>query len=791
MRWAPSAIMGLLLIGCGHAPPVVETPAQLSAVRPTSAGPRVAALARPTPQVVWLAMWIDAGARDAKVPQVATLAADLAARAANDSVPLALPDGIAIAKLCWRDELTGCLKDLRRGLSLRAPSHIAVRRARLRLLQARRRALARQPSRLVRGAALEALLGSARGFLPLGRGADDHRATAGAVASFLRSHFGVRRTLIVGAGDIDGAALADAVQRVFASGPRAKATFVPRSLPAPTEGSSDVAVVVGDRGRLSVAAALPRGARGRYEARRLHAALADASAVTSQQLVLETLPVRGGLLAFVDGPAGDMGQLARRVALYEQEPQRSRANPGRFRDRHPWEGGGSLRDTATRLGARWCARGRHRPPERLAIGIQVRGGRADETDSDDPDQRLRAETHVRVAQALTKARAPVSWSDLTRNRGHISGRLDNGVQIEVHRRTTSAAAIAIRFGMGAASDPSNAHGRAALLAEVAARHCDGMDADALAVTLRRMGANLSARVEAGSWGLLLEMPRHQVRAGIDLLLQCALTPTLDRQYVTDTRAAMRGRFLAEEPQSALWAGAGQLLSPGAPGWVAPAGGRASLPGIDTRALAALRAASVRGQTTAIAIVADLDLDELASLAARRLRHLKAGSPRSAERVRPAATAPDPERRPFHRAVVGWRANAGPGGAAGARALAELARAMLANLPGARVVWSGGDADAHGSWAALGLQVLPEHSLTVLPRLQSRLGRIEPTALMPLVRSMWSTIARGEAARSASIGVHADRLARQAVTPMSGHDEEASLRTARALLRTRARVKVWR
>ncbi|MEY4579218.1 MAG: hypothetical protein RL701_3921, partial [Pseudomonadota bacterium] len=165
-------------------------------------GVRIASLPRATPGVVRLALYVDAGSRDAALPQTATLAAWLAAESAGSQLEAtAFPDSTEIALACTTDGLQRCLTQLAAALAFRDPSPAALSAARQRLRDGLRRALARDKHEGVDRLALHALLGAAaQGFFPLGTADADLTAAGDAVQTFLRDHYGPTRVIVVAAG---------------------------------------------------------------------------------------------------------------------------------------------------------------------------------------------------------------------------------------------------------------------------------------------------------------------------------------------------------------------------------------------------------------------------------------------------------------------------------------------------------------------------------------------------------------------------------------------------------------
>ncbi|HTU58464.1 MAG TPA: hypothetical protein VMF89_08520, partial [Polyangiales bacterium] len=189
----------------------------------TREGMRIASLPRATPSVVWLALYIDAGSRDAVLPETATLSARLAAeRVGAGAAATVFPDVTELSLSCQASELKLCVQRLASGLTTRDPDAAALATARSRLRDDQRRALAAEPDSELDALAVEALLGDqSRSFFPLGRVDSDLVAASKAVPDFLSHHYGPERALLVAAGDIGPNALMDLATSAFEGSPRA------------------------------------------------------------------------------------------------------------------------------------------------------------------------------------------------------------------------------------------------------------------------------------------------------------------------------------------------------------------------------------------------------------------------------------------------------------------------------------------------------------------------------------------------------------------------------------------
>ena len=115
-------VTGVNGIGCAGSTAVPHNPPVNLGILRGAGSASVAVLPRPGGELVRLSLWIDAGSRDANPPQVATLAAWLAADASGSRVTAHVePEGTELGMWCRKTELVRCLDALRRALALRKP----------------------------------------------------------------------------------------------------------------------------------------------------------------------------------------------------------------------------------------------------------------------------------------------------------------------------------------------------------------------------------------------------------------------------------------------------------------------------------------------------------------------------------------------------------------------------------------------------------------------------------------------------------------------------------------------
>jgi predicted Zn-dependent peptidase len=701
----------LLAAGCAGSVVVGPKPAPplgLGFVREgRGAGPDLALIARPSGELVELALWIDVGARDAEAPQVATLAAWLAAQAAGPEVHgTAWPDGTELAMTCKRSQLAACLAQLARGLALRALDPARMQVAVRRLIDAQRAAAAADPQRDADLLALRGLYGdaAATGFVPLPRTSDDSLPSSAQVQAFLADHFGPERSLVIAAGDLDVDALEGAVARAFA---KAKPASQARaSTRAPPNAEPGVNVEVGNSDALSVAMAATDLTQAHRAAAALQARLERSRLVSA--IRGNVFLVRGGGLVLLRMQTRNAAAVVRAVG---GECARNALEGAPAVVAQP--AGEDLAALTRRLGMRWTTQGEAQSVEPCAIGIGVlvRGGRADRLASPDPDAPLREKSRAELEAALRAGLAlghPTLAGPIDAQTASVT--LENGARIEARQRAGEQVAIAVRFTPGAAADAPLLHGRAALLATLTTTACAGMQASELQARLRALGATLEPEVSGDSWGVMLTAPAVGWQPALALALDCALHPTLDRATLSAARLRLLERLGPKDGPGALLAATAAAIMPAAPGMLSPWGSRARQASVTLRSLDEFARTSLTGSAVRVGVAGPIVVDDAIGLTARRLVELESAQALPTVRSKtpndpPSAADPQPQQATLGLALVHVTM---PGGhPAGALAFAALLRSTLGRLPGVSATWHAGGVVRDTGWAAVALVGAPD------------------------------------------------------------------------------------
>lgn len=762
---ALSALALLALNACGSSAALPHNPAvELDLVRRGAGnGPSVAVLPRPSGALVRLALWIDAGSRDAQPPQVATLSAWLATEVAGNGVRAHVePEGTELAVWCAKTQLPRCLDWLSRALATRAPSAARVDAAKTRLIAARRQADAADPGRLGDRLALQALFGEgAAGLLPLGDAHDDGAVSAARVRSFLADHFGPNRALLVAVGDVEERSLLNLAARGFAAAPRARTARVTSREASVRDG---VLAGVDAQASMSLALTAPDLASVHAASDALRARL-ERDGLGAQADTAHALQLRGQTLALLRLRASDPVAAARAVA-HQLEQLRDEGLSHVARAPAP-EAPSAL---ARRLGARWAAHG-STPSDggiHAGLGVQVAGGRGDKLAASDPDAELREHTNKELDAAWSQGHALAAPdADTTQHDGTLSATLENHARIELHAQPSERIAVAVRFGVGAAAEPPTLHGRAALLALLATTACAGLEHDELVARLQALEAELEPQVDADGWGLLLTAPTAQWQPALALALDCALSPGLTRKNLSAARLRLLARLGPSGGAGELRAEVAELLSPAAPGQLAPWGHPLRQASVSLADVRELWRASRRGEGLIVGVSGPLPSEQALGWIARRVAPLPAQAPgpstsaKASEPPRARATErPHDARAELAQPTLGlavWQVGAEHADAAGAQAFAALARAALAQIPDATASWHDGGALLGAGWAAVAVTAPPERLSAVVAALRT-LARALPAERLAHAVDAALALEREQAAeRAATAAAQAQAL----------------------------------
>lgn len=757
---------GLALISAcgGSAASLVVPEARKAAKLPhhvfetTRDGMRVASLPRATPSVVWLALYIDAGSRDAALPETATLSARLAAeRAGANVIATVFPDVTELGLSCQTSELKACVERLASALAARDPEAAALAQARSRLRDDQRRALALEPLSELDTLALNALLGDeGRSFFPLGSVDSDLVHASQAVPAFLSQHYGPERALLVAAGEIAEGQLLGLATSAFSSSPRALARRSERELvPAPR---AKLEVSFDNQSAATLALAGRDEASLRDATQSLTTVLAQIEPKTS--IKGHVFAARSGALAVLrlrgDDSERALREATRALARMQREPPKSSAPLARPDD---------LRSSARELGLAFGAEGGAGPDAlhfgaALALVAEPDGGPADIKRLTQREQARRERAQDQFDAALNQADPALSGEQDE----HVAAvRLENGAQLDVQFMQGSSVAVAIRIASGAAWDPPSRHGRAALLATLTSMYCAGMTPELLQARLEQLGATLQTRVDAESYGALMRVPREHFEEATELLLRCMRTPSRHPMHLIEASTKLQQQLKRSEQGLALRARAADLISPKAPGPLAPWGDPHRIPNLQPSELEQVLRENEIGDRWAIGVVGPVDVPNSTRWLARRLSDL-AATPRVVEphwdEPQSALPSEPPRSRGLHGTFVAvWSARGQFPGALGAELFARSLRALLGALPGVEVLWHDADSYKQTSFAALALRVRHDLLPTAPRWLKDAAQSLDNVWLEQALDPALAEAERLRNAAQAELSVRAERIAR--------------------------------
>lgn len=723
-------------------------------------GARIATLPRDTPGVVQLFLYVDAGSRDAGLPQTATLSAWLAAESGGPGIEATVfPDVTEFALACTPDALSSCVERLGRTLATRTPSENALGEARLRLRDGQRRALAHEPLLPVDMLALQAVLGpSALGYFPLGAPDSDVIAAANDVPHFLADHYGPTRVLLVAAGDVEPSVVHRAVTDGFAQLPRAGAARAVRVLNVAETPRLNVSF--DDQGALGLALI------GRDEAS-VEAVVHDLSqrlthAEPRIELFGSVFPVRAGALALLHAHSSDpelaLERATRELARLLREPPN--APPQAL-------GGDDLLSVARQLGLAYGAESTVQEPDlRFGAALLLAAG---------PDAGPLAQTEQESTQSARREHAQTQFErTLSGADAHTRGDVDqyvasvvadSGAHIDVQFTQGSDVAIALRVGIGAERDSPLLHGQAALLSTLTVTACAGMGPELVRARFNDLGATIEPRVDGESYGVLVRVPKDHWPAALDLALRCMRAPSRDPHYLIEAGLQLQARL--RKQNGALWlrARAGSIVAPRAPGALSPWGDPERVPNLTPRDIELALQGAQLGERWAVGVVGPVDVQAAMQLCARRLADLTPGSPPKAARYsEPAAVLPSepPRSRDGSGAklIAVWTARGAYHDAFGARLFARALSALLSAVPGVEPLWHDGALYRETAFAALALRVRPDLSASVGTLLAGAARSIDDSWLDKALEPALAEEKRVDSARDAQFAVRAERVARE-------------------------------
>jgi len=451
----------------------------------TPSGMSIASLPRATPNVVRLALYIDAGSRDAAVPETATLSAWLAAQSVSPALEATVyPDASELTLTCETKALPACVEQLARALAFRNPQPDALSDARTRLRDGQRRALASDPLAQLDQLALRSLLGdTAPHFFPRGVVDSDLVAAGEAVPRFLSDHYGPRRALLVAAGDLEPRQLRDLAEAHFASAPDAVVSRGTRSL-VPLE-TPKLGVSFQERGALAFALSGPDLAAVNDVVQQLQIRVRGLEPTVS--LSAYVFPARSGALGLLHLQAADPELAMDRVVqelsrlAVEEHPQHTTLMP---RD--------DLTSSARELGFDFASGGAPAPQQvrfgaAIALAAGPDPGPAGQAQRVDQENKRSEHAQSTFQRALAQL-SPKLRGDSDEYAAAVT--LDNGAHLDVQFSQGNAVALSIRVGIGAEQDPALTHGQAALLATLTSTACAGMGPELLQSRFAQLGATL-------------------------------------------------------------------------------------------------------------------------------------------------------------------------------------------------------------------------------------------------------------------------------------------------------------
>jgi hypothetical protein len=252
-------------------------------------------------------------------------------------------------------------------------------------------------------------------------------------------------------------------------------------------------------------------------------------------------------------------------------------------------------------------------------------------------------------------------------------------------------------------------------------------------------------------------------------------------------ALLRQRLRRSDRPLVLRASAANLVSPRAPGALAPWGDPERIANITARELEPALRALPFGQRWAVAIVGAVDVRASVALVARRLADLGSSSEKPtstrADKPLPVLPATIPHNRDGDgiKLLAVWTAQGPTGGELGAHVFMRAVATLLAAIPGIEVLSQDAAAHQATSFAALGLRVRADLA-PALPALLTGAARSVDDAwldkgLAPLV----AQAASAQNAEQARFATRAEQVARQRLGARFGQpNADSAERVVKAL-----------
>ena len=226
---------------------------------------------------------------------------------------------------------------------------------------------------------------------------------------------------------------------------------------------------------------------------------------------------------------------------------------------------------------------------------------------------------------------PVSTPALRREQAGVRVyETDGGVPILVKRKVGAPLLHAAVFGLGGASDESEASaGVTSLMVRTAIKGTTKRSALQIAEEAEMLGGSVGGSNGGDSYGWSLSVPSRHAAAAIELLADVVVNPTFAEEMLETERTVALADLVALRDDMYRYPMrlANELAFRGHPYGIPASGTETSLPTITAEQLRIWHRSHVLEAPTVIALVGDLDADELAALAARELSRLRIATPR--------------------------------------------------------------------------------------------------------------------------------------------------------------------
>jgi hypothetical protein len=285
----------------------------------------------------------------------------------------------------------------------------------------------------------------------------------------------------------------------------------------------------------------------------------------------------------------------------------------------------------------------------------------------------------------------------------------------------------------------------------------------------------------------LRTPKENWQQALDLALRCMRAPSHDPRYLPEAALQLQSRLRRQAGALGLRASAANLVTPRAPGELAPWGDPERIGNVTGRDLLAALQSAEQGARWAVGIVGPVPVRAAMDWTARRIADLPAGAlPKPTQQANIAVTLPTEAPRSNDargaKLVAVWRVHGKFQHPFGALLFARAVGALLSAVDGVEVLWHDGDVHGGTGFAALALRVRADLGPQLGPLLQGAARSIDDAWLTRAISAAMGDAIAGQNAADAQLAVRAEHVARTRLGASFGQPSEQDARDLLQALR---------